>query len=256
LGVVAEISVPLFRNVTAPLPVVSVALRIAVEPQPASKIVPANDASRYLRAPRILRPYPHACASRLPTNQEPGVGTQAPPAPREPSGPLPDPQPSKESLRRLRLFGEGGLVAGAMANGHGRVVPEPPADLEAAGREVWGAAWVCRVSKRPMRGWSLSSHGCAMKKHGCGGRSVRMARFSAGPSKAQRAMRTLQEFMGHEDARTTLIYAHYAENPAEIAMVGRAFAAPLARGSIQGSKLSEPDVTSENLRAANMGVAA
>ncbi|HMD57144.1 MAG TPA: P27 family phage terminase small subunit [Solirubrobacteraceae bacterium] len=33
------------------------------------------------------------------------------------------------------------MTAGASANGHGRVVPEPPADLEAPGREVWSAAW-------------------------------------------------------------------------------------------------------------------
>jgi integrase len=36
-------------------------------------------------------------------------------------------------------------------------------------------------------------------------------------------MRTLQEWMGHADIKTTLIYAHYAPNPNEAAMVNAAF---------------------------------
>jgi integrase len=40
-------------------------------------------------------------------------------------------------------------------------------------------------------------------------------------------MRTLQEWMGHADIKTTLIYAHYAPNPNEAAMVNAAFAAPV-----------------------------
>ena len=68
--------------------------------------------------------------------------------------------------------------------------------------------------------------------------------FGTQMAKAGVAMRTLQEFMGHEDARTTLIYAHYAENPAEVEMVDRAFADQLddARGSIRGSMLSPVEV--------------
>jgi integrase len=38
-------------------------------------------------------------------------------------------------------------------------------------------------------------------------------------------MRTLQEWMGHSDIKTTLIYAHYAPNPNEAAMINAAFAA-------------------------------
>ena len=38
-------------------------------------------------------------------------------------------------------------------------------------------------------------------------------------------MRTLQEWMGHADIKTTLIYAHYAPNPNEAAMVNAAFSA-------------------------------
>lgn len=41
-------------------------------------------------------------------------------------------------------------------------------------------------------------------------------------------MRTLQEWMGHADIKTTLIYAHYAPNPNEAAMVNAAFAAPVS----------------------------
>jgi len=37
-------------------------------------------------------------------------------------------------------------------------------------------------------------------------------------------MRTIQEFLGHADAKTTQIYAHYAPSEHEIAMVNRAFA--------------------------------
>jgi integrase len=37
-------------------------------------------------------------------------------------------------------------------------------------------------------------------------------------------MRTLQEWMGHADIKTTLIYAHYAPSPNEAAMVNAAFA--------------------------------
>jgi integrase len=40
-------------------------------------------------------------------------------------------------------------------------------------------------------------------------------------------MRTLQEWMGHRDLQTTLIYADYVPNAQEVAMVDRAFADPL-----------------------------
>jgi integrase len=78
--------------------------------------------------------------------------------------------------------------------------------------------------------------------------------FGTQMAKSGVAMRTLQEFMGHEDARTTLIYAHYAESPAEIAMVDRAFADPLGRGSIRGSKLSQDTSTQGESSPANMGL--
>jgi integrase len=36
-------------------------------------------------------------------------------------------------------------------------------------------------------------------------------------------MRTIQEFLGHADAKTTQIYAHYAPSEHEVAMVNKAF---------------------------------
>ena len=55
-------------------------------------------------------------------------------------------------------------------------------------------------------------------------------------------MRTLQEWMGHRDFKTTLIYADYAPNAHEGEMVEAAF-----RGPIRGPKLSESESTSDDL---------
>jgi site-specific recombinase XerC len=54
-------------------------------------------------------------------------------------------------------------------------------------------------------------------------------------------LRTLQEWMGHADAKTTQIYAHYAPSAHEVALVNDAFAAePAAElGYKLGYKLSE-----------------
>jgi hypothetical protein len=58
-------------------------------------------------------------------------------------------------------------------------------------------------------------------------------------------MRTLQEWMGHRDMQTTLIYADYVPNAGEVAMVDRAFADPVdARGHIRGHILSAPERSS------------
>jgi len=40
---------------------------------------------------------------------------------------------------------------------------------------------------------------------------------------------TLQEWMGHRDLQTTLIYADYVPNAGEVAMVDRAFGDQLVR---------------------------
>jgi site-specific recombinase XerD len=37
-------------------------------------------------------------------------------------------------------------------------------------------------------------------------------------------MRTIQEFLGHADSKTTQIYAHYAPSAHEVEMVNAAFA--------------------------------
>ena len=37
-------------------------------------------------------------------------------------------------------------------------------------------------------------------------------------------MRTIQEFLGHADSKTTQIYAHYAPSAHEVEMVNTAFA--------------------------------
>ena len=48
-------------------------------------------------------------------------------------------------------------------------------------------------------------------------------------------LRTLQEWMGHRDFKTTLIYADYQPSAAEVELVERAF----GQGAKQGAKLSE-----------------
>jgi integrase len=55
-------------------------------------------------------------------------------------------------------------------------------------------------------------------------------------------LRTLQEWMGHKDAKTTQIYADYAPSAHEGVLVERAF-----RGTIRGTNLSESEPTSAAL---------
>ena len=60
-------------------------------------------------------------------------------------------------------------------------------------------------------------------------------------------MRTLQEWMGHRDFKTTLIYADYAPAAHETEMAERAF----ARGTIRGTNLSESAGNSEPQKPRN-----
>ncbi len=59
--------------------------------------------------------------------------------------------------------------------------------------------------------------------------------------------RTLQEWMGHRDLKTTEIYADYAPSAAEGQMIARAF----ARGTNPGTNLSESEGTSDDLKVPN-----
>jgi integrase len=63
--------------------------------------------------------------------------------------------------------------------------------------------------------------------------------FGTAMAAAAVPMRTLQEWMGHRDLQTTLIYADYVPNAGEAAMVDRAFADPLASGSHSRSHVEQ-----------------
>jgi hypothetical protein len=56
-------------------------------------------------------------------------------------------------------------------------------------------------------------------------------------------MRTLQEWMGHRDFKTTLIYADYAPSAHERALVELAFG---SRGINRGINLSETAITPDH----------
>jgi integrase len=64
-------------------------------------------------------------------------------------------------------------------------------------------------------------------------------------------LRTLQEWMGHADIQTTMIYADYAPNPHEAEMLAQAFE---RHRSIRRSIPQEPTSTQEHPSAGNMGL--
>ena len=61
------------------------------------------------------------------------------------------------------------------------------------------------------------------------------------------ALRTLQEWMGHREFKTTLIYADYQPSEEEARLVEKAF----ARDSVRDSEVSESQGTSEHLKPHN-----
>jgi integrase len=68
-------------------------------------------------------------------------------------------------------------------------------------------------------------------KAACGEAGVRPVRFhdlrhtfATRLAASGQPMRTIQEFLGHADSKTTQIYAHYAPSAREVEMVNAAFA--------------------------------
>ena len=57
-------------------------------------------------------------------------------------------------------------------------------------------------------------------------------------------IRTLQEWMGHSNIQTTLIYADYQPSEHEAEWVRRAFTVDPARGHNGGHEVTEPESTS------------
>lgn len=93
---------------------------------------------------------------------------------------------------------------------------------------------------RPLDGSKVSKR----FKSACRAAGVRVVRFhdlrhtfATRLAATGQPLRTIQEFLGHADAKTTQIYAHYA--PSEVAMVNAAFSAKESTGSNSGSNLSE-----------------
>lgn len=66
------------------------------------------------------------------------------------------------------------------------------------------------------------------------------------------AMRTLQEFMGHRDFKTTLIYADYAPGTNEVDLVNAAFA-PTRNSRSNRSNSDQPALDHPESDAADSG---
>ncbi|MCW2999157.1 MAG: tyrosine-type recombinase/integrase [Solirubrobacterales bacterium] len=88
------------------------------------------------------------------------------------------------------------------------------------------------VFAHPLLGTPLDGAKVTRKfQQGCRDAGVRVVRFhdlrhtfATRLASSGAPMRMIQEFLGHADAKTTQIYAHYAPNTHEVAMVNDAFA--------------------------------
>jgi integrase len=112
-------------------------------------------------------------------------------------------------------------------------------DLVFAHPETGSALDAAKVSKR--------------FKAACRAAKVRVVRFhdlrhtfATRLAAAGTPLRTIQEYLGHADAKTTQIYSHYAPSEQEVAIVNAAFGS-MQTGSNSGSNLSETRPNSEDV---------
>lgn len=95
-------------------------------------------------------------------------------------------------------------------------------------------------------------------KEACVAASVRPVRFhdlrhtfGTRLAASGQPIRSIQEFLGHADSKTTQIYTHYAPSEREVAMVNDAFASATGNGT--GNNLSNTDHISAHVSPGNTG---
>jgi integrase len=133
----------------------------------------------------------------------------------------------------------------------------PMADRAARALEAWSRRTVYRadddlVFAHPLTGKPLDRSKVTKRfKAACRDAGVRPVRFhdlrhtfGTRLAASGESMRTIQEFLGHADSKTTQIYTHYAPSEREVEMVNRAFA-PSDSWTNPWNKSSETERTSE-----------
>jgi integrase len=142
----------------------------------------------------------------------------------------------------------------------------PMADRAARALEAWSRRTVDRadddlVFAHPLTGRPLDRSKVTKRfKAACREAGVRPVRFhdlrhtfGTRLAASGESMRTIQEFLGHADSKTTQIYTHYAPSEREVEMVNRAFA-PSASWNNPWNKSSETERNSEHQSPARRGV--